>query len=190
MCMGVAKPRSEAARAIEENFTGSYEPRSRRAAVSFNVLGSAASGSEVTILWRFPNGKTWRSGRMGTVGRWSAGSAGWTTLQVPPPGYGDSRRRAGPTGKAVSGRGGGETGRAAPLVAGQCGSAARRAPLVTGGAPPAPRRMRTPPRRCGVPSSLPGHAASGIAGSASGGARPTGRWLRCGATDASPVKVH
>ena len=38
MCIGVAKPRSEAARAIEENFTGSYEPRSRRAAVSFNAL--------------------------------------------------------------------------------------------------------------------------------------------------------
>ena len=37
MGMGVAKPRSEAARAIEENFTGSYEPRSRRAAVSFNA---------------------------------------------------------------------------------------------------------------------------------------------------------
>ena len=37
MGMGVAQPRSEDTRATEENFTGRYEPRSRRVAVSFNA---------------------------------------------------------------------------------------------------------------------------------------------------------
>jgi len=36
MSIGVAKPRAEATIATEGNFTESYEPRSRRAAVSFN----------------------------------------------------------------------------------------------------------------------------------------------------------
>ena len=37
MKMGVAKPRSEAAIATEEQITWSYNVRSRRAAVSFNA---------------------------------------------------------------------------------------------------------------------------------------------------------
>jgi hypothetical protein len=36
MSIGVAKPRGEATIATEGNFTESYEPRRRRAAVSFN----------------------------------------------------------------------------------------------------------------------------------------------------------
>ena len=45
MSIGVAMPRSEAMITTEENFTGSYELRSRRAAVSFNASAHRESPS-------------------------------------------------------------------------------------------------------------------------------------------------
>ena len=44
MRIGIAKPQGEATMATEENFTGSYEPRSRRAAVSFNYNSTGYIG--------------------------------------------------------------------------------------------------------------------------------------------------